>query len=92
MKETDVELNGEQSEELSKVGKIIENDHAEDLVDIFSEAAEYDESKKCSLSQIWNLDMQNRRNYAEDQKKNTTGHCGNRWSLITYRMALAVPC
>ena len=90
MKESDVELNGEQSEEMSKVGKIIEKDHAEDLEEILSEAAEYNESKKTSLSQIWNLDMQNRSEFADDQKKNTTGHRGNRWSLITYRMALAV--
>ena len=90
MKQTDVELTNEQSEELLKVGKVIDKDHPEALSDIMNEASAYSEDKKATLSQIWALDVKNRADFQQDQKRNKPGGRGNKWNMITYRMALAV--
>ncbi|KAJ7382403.1 hypothetical protein OS493_035244 [Desmophyllum pertusum] len=42
------------------------------------------------LRAIWDRDVKDRKEFWTDQSKNRNGKYGNRWSTITYRMALAV--
>lgn len=90
MKGTDIELNDSQHHEMCNIGNIIERDHAKDLDEVIEEAAGYNDSKKKLLSQMWGLDMEDRKLFETDQKRNITGYRGNRWNMITYRIALAV--
>ena len=61
-----------------------------DLDEALEEASGYNDNKKKLLSQMWGLDMEDRKLFETGQKKNLTGHRGNRWNMITYRIALAV--
>ena len=90
MKATDIELNPDHSEELHKICCIIEDKHNDKLQDIFEEVSEYSENKKKMLQQMWNLDIKERKDFSSDQIRNGFGYRGNRYSMITYRIALAI--
>jgi hypothetical protein len=90
MKGTDVELNEQQSVEMHKVGSIIQEHHSDELEKVFDEVSEFSDKKKTVLQQMWNLDINERKDFTADQIKNGFGCRGNRYSMITYRMALAI--
>jgi hypothetical protein len=87
--ETEVPLNDEQSDEMNFVVSTIESQFQAELETIF------DEGDKCGvghkLRHSWKTDQQRDSiNFNHDQVLNKTGNKGNRWSVITIRMALAV--
>ena len=90
MRKTDIDLNGEQSEQLVQIGRTIQDNHSDELDNVFDEISEYSESKKKLLQQMWNLDINERKDFTADQIKNGFGCRGNRYSMITYRVALAI--
>jgi hypothetical protein len=90
MKGTDIELNEDQSEEMQKIGNIIQDNHSSDLNDVFDEVSEFSETKKKMLQQVWNLDINERKDFTSDQIRNGFGCRGNRYSMISYRIALAI--
>ena len=90
MKATDVELNDKQHEEMSKITKSIETSHSQELENVITEASGHNEHTKKYIKQIWGLDTNDRMLFESDQNRNLTGHRGNRWNTITYRIALAI--
>ena len=90
MKGTDVELNEDQSVELNKIGQIIEEKHGDELQNVFAELSEHSEEKRKTLEQMWNLDIKTRKDFTTDQIKNGFSCRGNRYSMMTYRVALAI--
>ena len=75
---------------MKEVTDIISKHHSEDLERLLNETSEFNEKKKSHLMQIWELDIKNRKQFYDDQKQNGNGNRGNKWNMITYRLALAV--
>ncbi|XP_065177045.1 uncharacterized protein LOC135806751 [Sycon ciliatum] len=86
LEQFDFELCEEQSSELSAVCQDISSSFAPDLEGIFEDAG--DEAD--ILRAAWHSDVVAQEQFNKDQKQNASGSKGNRWSMITYRLALAV--
>ncbi|XP_015779661.1 PREDICTED: uncharacterized protein LOC107357534 [Acropora digitifera] len=90
---TKVELPDAQSKELCKLIGAIENSAVgrKELECIEKEGNQYLDKDGISsgtiLTDVWRKD---RESFFKDQMKNETGKRGNRWSIATIRMALAV--
>ena len=80
------DLNIEQSEEMREIISKINGEFSGDLEELFKE-----HDKGSILKQIWNNDIQNNKTtFYKDQVKNKNSSSGSRYSVITYRVALAV--
>ena len=80
------DLNIEQSEEMNEIVGKINSDFSADLEQLFKE-----HDKGSVLKSIWENDMKtNKTAFYKDQNKNTNATSGSRYSVITYRVALAV--
>lgn len=49
-----------------------------------------DGDNQSTLREAWQQDIASRETFAWDQQRNSNGDRGNRWSMLTYRIALAV--
>ena len=79
-------LDPQQGAEMNNIMKKINKNFSEDLDQIFKENDNGD-----ILKRIWENDLkQNRKDFYEDQKNNVVSDTGSRYSVITYRVALAV--
>ena len=79
-------LDSEQGTEMNEVISQITQNFSEDLDRIFNE-----NDKGDILKHIWENDVaQNRKDFYKDQGRNTVSDPGSRYSVITYRVALAV--
>eukprot|EP00117_Sycon_ciliatum_P043111 scpid85308/ scgid31258/ len=77
-----------QSAELESVCKTIQSAHQEDMDEVVAELDGKD--KQDAVRDAWKQDVVSKQTFNHDQLTNTTGDRGNRWSMLTYRMALAV--
>ena len=79
-------LDSQQGAEMNEVISQITQNFSEDLDRIFNE-----NDKGDILKHIWENDVtQNRKDFYKDQGRNTGSDPGSRYSVITYRVALAV--
>ena len=79
-------LDAEQSSEMNAIVQKISGDFSSDLSQLFGE-----HNKGDILKKIWENDiLQNKKEFYKDQEKNTNAQTGSRYSIITYRVALAV--
>jgi hypothetical protein len=90
MKNTDVELNDGQNDEMTEIAQNIENHHKNVLNEVLDDVGKQSDSKTDILKKIWDMDLCDRRKFNKDQIKNVTGFRGNRWNIITFRLALSV--
>jgi len=74
-----VTLSHSQSTELADVCNMIHDNHMKDLDEVVA-----------GVTGAENQDVTSKRTFERDQQENTTGDRGNRWSMLTYRIALAV--
>ena len=81
-----LDLSDNQSTELSAACQEISASYQDDLQDVFVDAG--DEGQV--LRTAWDSDVHARAQFTSDQDRNTSGSKGNRWSMLTYRVALAV--
>lgn len=81
-------LSDSQSSELQNACSTIDRDYREELDNVISGLD--DENARQDLHGVWERDVTSRAVFLRDQAKNTSGSNGNRWSMLTYRMALAV--
>ena len=90
----DMVLVDEQSSQMSNIINIVKDDYSEVVNTVINESTII-EIERQAMRNIWRRDCAKKRakdkaDFEADQKKNTSSNCSNRWSLITYRMALAV--
>lgn len=90
-----VTLNDEQSDEMDGIVKVIQRDFPTELSDAMTASMNATQSE--ALKQIWQRDVNGRHAreraaFKRDQAHNQLGSRSNRWSAITYRIALAVYC
>lgn len=71
-----------------KITGTISSEFQDDLHNIFEEAEAQGKGK--IVRSIWMKDVEERQSFWKDQNVNRTGKTSNRWSAITYRIALAV--
>ncbi len=90
IKGTDIELDESQNSQMIQISQLISDNFRNDLNELIAETSELSEKKREELHQIWDLDSKSREDFAEDQTRNVNGSRGNKWNMITYRMALAV--
>ena len=90
MKTTDVELNDSQSDEMTEIVQNIESNHKSAFQGVLNDIGSHSDEKKELLQNIWDMDLCDRKKFSEDQIKNVTGFRGNRWNMITFRLALSV--
>ena len=81
----DLHLSEDQSDELHSACKALQQDQLELFEDVVAEAG----TNSNVLREAWEQDH-NHTEFLQDQDRNVDGSHGNRWSMITYRMALAV--
>ncbi|XP_065177028.1 uncharacterized protein LOC135806730 [Sycon ciliatum] len=62
----------------------------QDQLELFEEVVSEAGSNSHVLREAWEQDNQNHTEFMQDQEQNVDGSHGNRWSMITYRMAVAV--
>ena len=88
---TRVPLDLSQNAEMLDIVKILNDKYENDLEKIWQEATDKNGPEASDLlKDIWRKDTEDRREFYKDQMKNITGKTGNRWSTITYRIALAI--
>ena len=90
MRKTDIELNDEQNDEMIELTQTIENHSKAALCEALDDIGRHDQNKGEVLRKTWELDMCDRRKFTRDQAKNVTGLRGNRWNIVTFRLALSV--
>lgn len=90
MRKTDVELNDTQTDEMIELTQTIENHNKTALNEVLDDIGKHDENKREVLRRTWELDLCDRKKFTKDQIKNVTGFRGNRWNMITFRLALSV--
>ena len=79
-------LDSEQSSEMNAIVQKISGNFSSDLGQLFNEHEKGD-----ILKRIWENDIQqNKKDFFKDQGKNVNAQTGSRYSIITYRVALAV--
>ena len=81
-----ITLSEKQSGELSQACKTIEHDFPHELQTVMTGNEGQDESRE-ALQDAWESD---KAAWTHDQARNENGSHGNRWSMLTYRVALAV--
>eukprot|EP00117_Sycon_ciliatum_P049175 scpid67563/ scgid34906/ len=81
-------LSDSQSSEMSKACTIISDKFGKEL----SEAINLNPEHSDLIHDAWKEDVAVIDAVKKDQSKNKTGLRGNRWSMVTYRLALAVKC
>ncbi|XP_044171448.1 uncharacterized protein LOC114975022 isoform X1 [Acropora millepora] len=74
------------------IASIIERDFSSELQDVIDGSSKKENGKSKVLRAIWEQDVKDRKEFWNDQRRNRNGRNNNRWSIITYRMALAVFC
>lgn len=84
----------EQYTEMVNVSRIVNEEYSDDVAAVIKSATDK-ETERQALKQIWDRDCarkhaEDKADFHRDQHVNTAGNCGNRWSPITYRIALAV--
>ena len=90
----DIVLVDEQSSQMSNIINIVKDDYSEVVNTVINESTII-ETERQAMRNIWLRDCAKKRakykaEFEADQKKNTSSNYSNRWSSITYRMALAV--
>ncbi|XP_065894808.1 uncharacterized protein [Dysidea avara] len=86
--ENEIELDEEQNDEMCAIVKKMED---EDLQKLFDEGEKHGVGS--ILKDIWATDLdRQRKEFSHDQATNCNGRRGNRWSMVTIRMALAIYC
>ena len=88
-------LNDEQSQEMNQIVQIIQKDFSAELNHVIT--TDTNAAQQEALKQIWDKDVQDKyksgvESFQIDQTKNITGARSNKWSVVTYRIALAVYC
>lgn len=86
----DVGLSNEQDMELQQLVGAIGQNGQSDLETIFREAEDSGEGCGDTLREHWERDVTQRKQFFEDQLKNKSTSRGNRWSIVTFRIALAI--
>ncbi|XP_065907460.1 uncharacterized protein [Dysidea avara] len=81
----DITLDDSQHDEMCRITDELETHHKDQLEDIYQEAG----GSREAIKDIWQADKE-RADFYKDQKKNGCGKRGNRWSLVTIRIALSV--
>ena len=66
----DIELTGEQDEELQRLVKVIEEQGGEHLETIITEAEQSEKGTGDELRRVWDRDVTSRKEFFEDQLKN----------------------
>ena len=91
LEKTQISLEECQNNESCDIESKINGNLEVELEKIWSEA-EQTKGKECRdlLEEIWRHDTMDRQAFYSDQSKNVSGHKGNTWSTITYRLALAI--
>jgi hypothetical protein len=93
VKEQQVDLNEEQNEEMRIIISQINQNHKHDLEEVIEDLNDKDHNNSARASWLEDSNKQHSKditNVFTDQANNETGKTNNRWSIITYRMALAV--
>ncbi|XP_067042166.1 uncharacterized protein [Acropora muricata] len=85
-------LSDQQDHEMRDIASIIERDFSSELQDVIDGSSKKENGKSKVLRAIWEQDVKDRKEFWNDQRRNRNGRNNNRWSIITYRMALAVFC
>lgn len=90
----DVNIEHEESNSLEEIVNIINDKFSGDVREVIQSASE-DPNQKELIQRVWKRDSKKRKqqdlkDFKEDQMKNSRGCKSNRWSAITYRIALAV--
>ena len=84
-------LEQEQNQEMIDIVSTINEKYKGQLENIWKEAEqEKGQETQALLKEIWEKDTLDRTAFYHDQAKNITGRKSNKWSTITYRIALAV--
>ena len=91
---SDALFDEEQDSEMTKIVQIVNHDYAEDVNQVIKDSTDKEVQRK-AIRRIWKRDCeQSRQNdiiaFQKDQQNNVESNKGNRWSPITYRLALAV--
>jgi hypothetical protein len=94
LKEHEMDLSDNQSEELTAIVQTINDNYENDLQEVINQNSPDSEFRDV-LVKSWETDSKRQHskdstNFFNDQVKNKTGSRSNRWSIITYRMAPAV--
>jgi hypothetical protein len=94
LKHHDITINEKQSKSMQDVVDVINANFSSEVDKLIDDSASNDEEKNF-LRQAWQRDAgkkhkENVAAFNEDQRKGSTSFKGNRWSAVTYRMALAV--
>ena len=91
LKEKDMLLNKTQSEEMRDIVNNINTDFQDDLQAVLNSNKNNDDAlKKCWEADSQKRQIQDIKDFYGDQGKNEFQNRGNKWSTITYRIALAV--
>ena len=91
LEKTNVTLEEAQNAEMLDIVQTINEKYQSELEKIWFEAdGKSGTETKELMKEIWNKDTTDRQDFYHDQMKNITGKKGNKWSTITYRIALAV--
>ena len=91
LEKTKLSLEESQNAEMLDVVTIINQKYQDDLENIWAEAGEESSTETMDLlKEIWEKDTSDRNDFYLDQKKNITGKKSNKWSTITFRIALAI--
>ena len=84
-------LEQEQNQEMIDIVSTINEKYKAQLENIWKEAEqEKGQETQALLKEIWEKDTLDRTAFYHDHAKNITGRKSNKWSTITYRIALAV--
>ena len=91
-----MELADEQNKEMCDITGIINSKYEHEVENLIMDASKTSKETSTVLREIWDNDTKDREDFFHDQMNNKTGHKGNTWSTITYRIAMAVytksPC
>ena len=91
LEKTNVTLEEAQNAEMLDIVQTINGKYQSELEKIWFEAdGKSGTETKELMKEIWNKDTTDRQDFYHDQMKNITGKKGNKWSTVTYRIALAV--
>ena len=80
-------LNEDQSEQMKNIMETVEKSFSDDLDNVLKES----ETHSDFLQEMWQKDLvKSKAQFTMDQLRNETGSSGNRISVISYRIALAI--
>ena len=80
-------LNEDQSEQMKNIMETVEKNFSDDLNNVLKES----ETHSDFLQEMWQKDLvKSKAQFTMDQLRNETGSSGNRFSVISYRIALAI--